>query len=75
MCLFTSSQNIGDAMTAWQPIETAPQEKLVILYAPGWDPEVTAGKYEFGEWREGGYGECMIARNPTHWMPLPEPPK
>jgi hypothetical protein len=60
----------------WQPIETAPKGQLVIVYfreggtttrrlcATSWDNHVC--------WRDvlGNPGST-----PTHWMPLPAPPK
>ena len=75
-------------MTDWQPIETAPRDGTWVLLAGGsieygWDgdsaPAVVAGQcvrpdpecWQFA-WYDGGYyGEY---ENPTHWMPLPEPP-
>lgn len=64
----------------WQPIETAPFDTPVLV----WDPEDSKTSYpdvyiafKYGTdptwWRmngEDGY-EC----DPTHWLPLPEPPK
>lgn len=58
---------------SWQPIETAPRDKTEILL--GW----TSGLVLCGYWSQfrnhlgwttsrGMYGD------PTHWMPLPEPP-
>jgi hypothetical protein len=62
-------------VSEWKPIETAPKDGTWVLLARGgitgriaclWDKDyagwmnVRAG-YEF--------------RAPTHWMPLPEPPK
>ena len=57
----------------WQPIETAPDGGGYILV---WHPR--QGGVQFvhsdGDWwrrriAEGSKGQ------PTHWMPLPEPPK
>ena len=65
-------------MTDWQPIETAPRDGTWILLtggSVGWDwdgdskPRVVAA--QFSERNAGHYGEY---ENPTHWMPLPEPP-
>ena len=60
----------------WQPIETAPKDMVVWLFAEG-------DKY-LGEWEIGGvgsgigywktipYGNKLL---PTHWQELPEDPK
>jgi hypothetical protein len=59
----------------WQPIETCPDDVREAL--------LLAGTYRFvgerwpsdgisdGVWMDGEY----IMHKPTHWMPLPEPPK
>ncbi len=92
-------------MSDWQPIETAPQmRKLIVFYrnALGKGRCVMACYYrahslemhddyqDVGEWDEasgasyapaGWYEEhdtddpmMPLAGEPTHWMPLPEPP-
>lgn len=60
----------------WQPIETAPKIGVEIILF--WDSDhIGVGKHfpvdEFSEecWVAYGSGRC----NPTHWMPLPPPPK
>jgi hypothetical protein len=74
----------------WQPIDTAPRDGSVILVfdvdeayaskpvgftvmAVRWCPY---SKDDFrapgGQWF-AHYGPCR-ARNPTYWMPLPDPP-
>lgn len=65
----------------WQPIETAPKDGTeVILYVADFD-SVTTGWYSSrtGLWpRHDEFTEDGDACNiglPTHWMPLPEPPK
>lgn len=66
----------------WQPIETAPQDRMVLVYAPSPDPTrwhttvcdllpiVCAAKWH----PEGGWCVCEI-REVTHWRPLPTPPQ
>ena len=53
----------------WQTIETAPKEEYVLTF-------------EFGHGTNGirmdyfdTTGRSPWIGNPTHWMPLPEPPK
>lgn len=57
----------------WQPIETAPKGVHVLLAAefdgPG-DWRIKIGGYWDGVWHI--YGGTW---SPTHWMPLPNPPK
>lgn len=71
-------------MSEWQDIETAPKDGTWILGWPLWSTEDREGKYHkrSGEIKyvEGaGYWftmqQTMPAWSPTHWMPLPEPPK
>lgn len=64
-------------MSEWQPIETAPQDGTEVLLhcAEGdinvayWDGTWWADTIEGGDVTRRGSGE------PTHWMPLPEPPQ
>lgn len=70
----------GEAVTGWQPIETAPKDGTwVILFTP-------AG-VQCGYWGGSYFGRDMawlqyahrsdyeeVEGVPTHWMPLPEPP-
>ena len=64
-------------LTEWQPIETAPRgyTQIVIAMFEG-DARVWAFVAYMNEndiWEDG---EDVIANadDPTHWMPLPEPP-
>ena len=57
----------------WQPIETAPKDGLVVLVYPNYHCAVTCGYYVKGTWRDDLDKNFEI--EPTHWMPLPEPPK
>jgi hypothetical protein len=69
----------------WQPIETAPKDVKILIcggtwgceYSPlefsGWPfKEVALAIYnpEYSEWADDEYNY-----QPTHWMPLPEPPQ
>ncbi len=56
----------------WQPIETAPKTTQLILAYNG-DIYMLIF-WNGGYWYEWGIGEVKGAE-PTHWMPLPEPPK
>lgn len=74
----------------WQPIETAPKDGTYILVwseREGWrgNPRMVCATWEpsgTGAWAIYGAGptrhsEQWLDRGiiPTHWMPLPEPPK
>jgi hypothetical protein len=70
----------GRAMSAWQPIETAPKDVDVLVYLFGAAIPIRVamlcpGVRGEGVWVDTG---CNTIRSPffiTHWMPLPEPPK
>lgn len=59
-------------MTDWQPIETYPKDRpRVLLWGNG---AVRFGYLdERGNWRKLHHGH--MHGKPTHWMPIPEPPK
>jgi hypothetical protein len=60
----------------WQPIETAPKDREVLLLMPSGEQRV--GKWSTdslrGNWQTAD-GLDLFYDPPTHWMPLPEPPK
>jgi len=68
----------------WQPIETAPRDGTAILIYDGIDYYVswyafdsvfeTNKSWIFGK-ATGPYNAYAEIDTPTHWMPLPEPPK
>lgn len=74
-------------MTDWQPIETAPKdgtEILVRLVRAGCPRHLVVHHCDFVEdhppidsawyfWT--GYQFAPVQSQPTHWMPLPDPPK
>lgn len=65
----------------WQPIETAPKEVDVLVYLfgaaiPARVAMLCAISAEADEWRWIDTGcNRLTLFPPTHWMPLPEPPK
>lgn len=68
----TAADMVVEIVEDWQPIETAPHDKLILVYAPGAQdlPSITCTCM----WHEDA-GFCVDElREPTHWMPLPEPP-
>lgn len=69
----------------WQPIETAPKDRDILLYTNcrgvvrgRWNDCKYATKprpyWTHDRERIWGTVACR-ADQPTHWMPLPEPPK
>ena len=59
-------------MSEWQPIETAPKDELLLGYADGMMRLVM---WEGGAWVQVGATIEEGWFEPTHWMPLPEPPQ
>ena len=64
----------------WQPIETAPKDGTrVLLFVPPYGP--STGHYKdrsnWGPSASNWYAHAALNKEaePTHWMPLPEPPK
>jgi hypothetical protein len=77
-------------MSEWQPIETAPKDGTRILLGGGWYDDEAGGPVRVSmvaRWaqlnrgthgwliaeREGGYNNVTYD-DPTHWMPVPDPP-
>ncbi|HEX8164779.1 MAG TPA: hypothetical protein VF601_03205 [Beijerinckiaceae bacterium] len=61
----------------WQPIDTAPEDRDVLIYVPAWGPLIARFNAEFGEWTSRMQCPVSLAEEtdrPTHWMALPEPP-
>ena len=59
----------------WQPIETAPCDGTRVLLA-GCSGLVRECRWDyFLGWSDPVYREWSFDEKPTHWMPLPEPPK
>ena len=72
----------SQALTDWQPIETAPKDGTEVLLWTDEYPRVVSASYrEFGEWEGWTFTDEALAdiqpegpREPSHWMPLPPPP-
>lgn len=66
---------------SWQPIETAPKGGVVIIAFRPTDPPHIEAMYWVqysdgtGAWHYAYDGDCSYETPPTHWIPLPEPPK
>jgi len=68
----------------WQPIETAPKDKMRIL-TWGYTPAVygySKREYKFSisswgdkDWNSQATSSFGPRFVPTHWMPIPEPPQ
>lgn len=57
----------------WRPIETAPKDGTGLLVYS--DERIISAMWSVGadDWVEVVHGYTFY--DPTHWMPLPEPPK
>jgi hypothetical protein len=63
------------SMDEWKPIETAPKDGTDVLAI--WDVPGRLKPYGVVWWEDGSWHEYDIENevsDPTHWMPLPEPP-
>lgn len=58
--------------SAWQPIETAPQDgTMFVTFTPDSDEPFDFAYWAQDDWRK----MCCGFRYVTHWMSLPEPPR
>lgn len=78
---------MGEKAPMWQPIETAPKMRTVLLFAIT-DTSIGNWKMATGCWCTGYENDAKHSAwewdgrhlrkhetQPTHWMPLPEPPQ
>ena len=58
----------------WQPIETAPKDEYVLAFEDG---EFYKARYDSAEeyWQSCCGQPVVYDPQPTHWMPLPQPPE
>jgi len=64
------------AQTDWRPMDTCPENTSVLF----WIGHVVTGRMKRNVLRAGGYRQDyfwggVFDAIPTHWMPLPAPPK
>ena len=69
-----------EARNQWQPIETVPKDKAVLIYAAGYYVahfNTTNNRWWTQTDGTGTSGERILNSwgAPTHWMPLPQPPE
>lgn len=74
-----------EAALEWRPVESAPPQKVILLWAltdsetGNW--KMATGHWcpgfrdEPGQWEWGGHRLQSYSVQPTHWLPLPLPPK
>lgn len=66
---------------SWQPIETAPKDGTIfIAYRPNFKESIVSEVsedywFEADDFIPAGWANSSEISPPTHWMPLPQPPK
>lgn len=61
--------------SAWQPIETAPKDRFVLIYDPNVNSvHVAMWTQEVEDWVPEGWDMYSDTVDASHWMPIPEPP-
>ena len=71
--IFSHLCNECTELNAWQPIETAPKDREILVYAPPYQDLKSLTKI-ISYHDSAGY--CIDElRYPTHWQELPEDPK
>jgi hypothetical protein len=67
---YQADTNGAVPVMTWQPIETAPKDGTVLLVHG--ERGVELGWCVLSRWY--WHGRNSVTEQPTHWMPLPEPP-
>ena len=71
--IFSHLFNECTELNAWQPIETAPKDKYILVYDPGYGQLVVIWLEFYNVWMTV-FGR-KLTQPPTHWQELPEDPK
>lgn len=73
--LVTETELYLEQKNGWRPISTVPKDGTVVdLCSGSWGKRIANCRFRYGAWEVGDvYQE--YAFDPTHWMPLPYPPK
>jgi hypothetical protein len=64
----------------WRPIETAPKDETeILLFIPDMqgypdNPRIVSAYWGICGWTDNAAVGCQTWGNPSHWMPLPNPP-
>ncbi len=58
----------------WQPIESAPKDRTIVLFHRLWKPAVLVGCFRDPDWIafEGQTGWYVVGIPPSHWTDLPK---
>jgi hypothetical protein len=62
-------------VSAWQPIESAPKDGTPVIVHAGGNTRVCWFGTCGWTYHQRYGGAATVVLEPTHWMPLPEPPK
>ena len=78
-------------MSQWQQIETAPKDRAILGFIPYHGTEAEKGSVWVMRWNDERFAKtprphfeasgwvwgirAMREQQPTHWMPLPDPPE
>ena len=71
--IFSHLCNECTELDAWQPIETAPKDRNILVYDPGYGHLVVIWSEFYNLWITV-FGR-KLTEPPTHWQELPEYPK
>ncbi len=65
----------ADLVPRWQPIETAPKDRRMIVVIGVWPRYTTDPWCVWWDSHDNVWMRWDHVRSPTHWMPLPDEPK